>query len=137
VQSVYQKLEVNATAIVLGDGWVNLLSASITTTAGIKIDVQSSFSASNDASANNFFRLVVTPMSTGIPTILQGSGNTCIGVGDDPGTETGAIDEEISTTPDTYTVTLQWSTSAGTARCRPVTFPDSEHADILVQELTA
>jgi len=137
VQSIYQKLEGAPAGITQPDSWQVLASASITTSVGIKIDIWSTFSTSNTAPANNFFRLVVTPMSSGVPSVLEGAGTTLVGVNEGDGIESGAINEEYSTTPDTYTVDLQWRTTAGTANCRPGAEADSEHADILIQELTA
>ncbi len=110
-------------------------TVTLTTQTGTRLIVTTSFSASNGniGGASNSFRLVVDGSAT------DGSGNPYGGAGQQIGllnaTQASAIHRVITgLSSGSHTIKLQWLTSAGTSRIRPVTFPGSEHASISVIE---
>lgn len=102
----------------------------ITTTAGSKIKVDSSFSFSNTSALGSTTTLV-----------LDVDGSTDSGAGQTTPGLTGAIQvggiNRLITglSAGSHTFKLRWSTTAGSTRCRPVAASTTEHASIVVAEI--
>ena len=107
--------------------FVDLLSLTLTTGAN-SIIVQATFAAGNtNANIDEFFRVVIDGVA------VRGAG---IRVITSSGASSGAISCKRAVTAAAHTVKLQWRTSNNTARIRPVTAPDAEHACLIVSEVT-
>ncbi len=105
-------------------------SITITIASGSKVKIDTSFSLSNTSALGSTANIV-----------LDVDGSTDTGAGQTtPGLtgalQTGSINRLITgLSAGSHTFKLRWNTTAGTARCRPVTAPSSEHASIVVTEI--
>lgn len=129
VQTKTVELGTDETTTSVTPTFVTLLTTTITVSAGSDLIVIATISASNDANNNNIVvRLLIDgtaskgaqeeQKSTGISATLSVSSR------------------KSGLTVGSKTVTLQWSTSANTAQCRPVTLPNTEHAVLQIFEVT-
>jgi hypothetical protein len=109
--------------------WVDLLSSSVTTTIGTQLLLFAHVScdnSNNKGSAIQYFRLNVDGTGQkGVAATVQ--------VNAEP--VTVALVGQASVTAGSHTVKLQWYTSKGTVRCRPVTLPDENSAVMITEEV--
>ncbi|HMV01716.1 MAG TPA: hypothetical protein PLJ37_01190 [Chitinophagales bacterium] len=105
-------------------------SVTITTVAGSKIKLDSSFAFSNTSALGSTTNIV-----------LDIDGSTDTGAGQTtPGltgaVQAGSINRLITgLSAGSHTFKLKWGTTAGSTRCRPVSVPTAEHASIVVMEI--
>jgi hypothetical protein len=111
-------------------GYVTLLTLTLTTEANY---LRSLFTCSGDnsnASARTvYFRLLLDGVKV--------KGSSFRTTTNTSGTMATELSSYGLVTAGSHTVAVQWCTSASTARIRPVTNPNFDHASLLVQELQA
>lgn len=126
-QVVFAEITVDTTTT--SATFATLISQAVTKQlAGTRFKITATWSASNSTNNSvNDFRVAVDGVSqrgasqTITPAGAGHSGAICVVV---TGLSTGA-----------RTVTLEWRTSAGTARVRPVAAVDTEHASLVIEEI--
>lgn len=124
-QSVFA--EVSADTTVTSATFVDVLSAAITTLAGTKLIITSSFALSNSgANTTHHFRVTVDGVAK------RGCGLRYVNV---PAAAGGIALIVTGLAAGAHTVKLQARVDSGTLRIRPVTAPDDEHASLVVQEV--
>lgn len=108
--------------------YVDLISQAITTQAGTKLKITVTTSSSNGTAASiHAFRILVdSGAGLGCAADIDAAGGTvsCALLHVATGLASGA-----------HTIKLQWRTSAGTARIRPVAAIDTEHASLVLEEV--
>jgi len=110
--------------------FVDLLTVAITVEAGF-ILIESSIGASLSVNAGTiFFRITVDGVAQ------AGVSNSFTIIGDE---HASAFCLRVAVAAGLRTVKLQWRVASvlSTARIRPVTQPDAEHASLVVSEVTA
>ena len=105
------------------------LTNTITTTAGSNLYAINTFSPSTSSLIGQTidFRIVID----GVP--IRASEST-VGLLNVAAAQAGALKIRANLAPGVHTIKVQWRTSGGTARIRPVTAPNSEHASLIVME---
>lgn len=105
-------------------------SVTIATQSGTRVEVEASFSTSN----SSLLGAQTTMVFDLDGAVRRGSGQSNPALATN--TQTGAIVDTITgLTAANHTFKLRWATTGGTARCRPVTAPNTEHAVIKVREI--
>ena len=125
LQTSYAEITVDTT-VAVATGWADLLSVTLTTRAG---SVLVHFTACGDNTNNakiSSYRLdidgvVVKGVAEGVSPNIPGA---------------VAIIHKATVTAASHTIKVQWSASANTSRIRPVTNPNTDHASLLVQEVS-
>jgi len=139
-QPLYKKITEDNTLAALDYHLVGSLAGSNlriqinTTSPKSKLAIWASFSSTNaDPATTNFFRVVVDGVpQEGCATSFYG-GDTVV--------EAGSINVLVPAPIGSHVIEVQWKTSRNQignpseGRIRPVTQPDSEHADLLVMEV--
>jgi hypothetical protein len=106
--------------------YVDLLSVTITTIAGnISIYASASGDNTNNARLSKYRIMIDGVADRGFVANVSPSLP-----------DSGAIVLRRAVTAGSHTIKLQWATSANTARIRPITNPDTDHASLLVEEVT-
>lgn len=126
VQTQYSEITTNTTTT--SGTFVDLLTVSITTGA-TSIIIQATGSASNtNANQSAEFRITLDGVAVG-----GGANARCVAANV---AAAFAITKKVSVSAAAHTVKLQWLRTANTARIDPSGSPDTEHASLLVQEVT-
>lgn len=110
-------------------GYVTLLTLTLTVEANY---LRSLFTCSGDSSANNrtvYFRLLLDGVK------IKGSSFRTTAATNS--TMATALSGYNLVTAGSHTIAVQWCTSASTARIRPITNPNFNHASLQVQEIQA
>ncbi len=127
LQSVFAEIAADTTTT--SAAFVTLLSQAITIQAGSILLIH--FTVSNSHSTNNqtgYFRIQVD----GVTVRAAANRN---GTSGEPGS-CSIVLRRTGLAVGAHTVTVQWRTSGGTIRVRPITAPDQEHASLLLEEVT-
>jgi hypothetical protein len=127
-QSVFAKISVDTTTT--STTWVDLISQAVTITASGILIIHLTAAVSNSAVNKAVqFRVTVDGVSQGGFGIeLKSAGVSC----------SGAIVVRVTgLSAGAHTVKARWQTSAGTAQIRPVGAPDTESANMLIEEVAA
>lgn len=126
LQTTFAEITANTTTSSLT--FVDLLTQSITTTGGDLL-IYFTVSASNTTVNRSIsFRITVDAVSKRGTNIFSPSANTAA---------SASIAIKVTgLSASTHTVKVQWLTSANTARIDPAGAPDTEHASLIVNEVT-
>ena len=127
-QSVFAKISIDTTTT--STTWVDLISQAVTITASGILIIHLTAAVSNSAVNKSVqFRVTVDGVSQGGFGIeLKSAGVSC----------SGAIVVRVTgLSTGTHTIKARWQTSSGTAQIRPVGAPDTESANLLIEEVAA
>jgi len=129
-QSVFTRVTVDTTTIVVSPVFATLLSAPITLSTSAVLLVFVSFAASRSNPALDLFQVKVDGV------VQAGGGAAVHGHGGGVSNSSGAIVLRIAgLAAGPHTIAVEWSQdAAGTVSIRPVTAPDAEHASLLLVE---
>lgn len=106
--------------------YADLLSITLTVSAGSSLDVYASFCADNSSYGTPLFMQIIVGATVLAATSLCQYAHPEIG---QLYKNTGVLSAA------SYTVKLQWKTASGTARCTALSLAQPEHASLVVMEL--
>jgi hypothetical protein len=128
-QSVFGEVSVDTTTT--STTFVDLITQNITISTNGIVLVWFSCGASNSGNNNQvIFQVTIDGVAKRGAATVAASGATDTG-------SAAIVLRVTGLTAGTRTVKIQWRVSAGTGRVRPATSPDTEHASLLLAEVTA